>query len=256
MPTWDPQQYLKFARERTRPSQELLSRVTIEVPHRVIDLGCGPGNSTTLLHKRWPKADIVGLDNSKDMLAKAAKDHPFWNWVEADLNTWTAEKPYDVVFSNAVFHWLPNHAECFPRLIQQVAPGGVLAIQMPNIRNSAAHRIITEAAEAPDWRARLSKAAQSLFIETPANYYDYFQPFAQNIDIWETEYQHVMPDAQAILEWIKGTGMRPFLDALASDEDRTKFEEHCLRGFVEAYPLRKGGSILFPYRRMFMVVSR
>ena len=256
MPNWDPQQYLKFAKERTRPSHELLSRVMLEQPTRVIDLGCGPGNSTQVLFKRWPKADITGLDSSSEMLAKAVKDHPFWHWIQADLDTWVADKPYDVIFSNATLQWVPNHAEFFPRLMQQVVPGGVLAVQMSYNLHAPSHRIFQETAEEPGWRAKMDGHIKPIFVHAPAEYYQFLEPHAQQIDIWVTEYLQVMPDAAAILEWIKGTGLRQYLDVLSSDEDRKRLEEQCLLRFAEAYPPQANGNVLFPFKRLFIVATR
>ena len=131
MPSWDADLYLKFAGERTQPSIDLISRISLAHPGRIIDLGCGPGNSTAILRQRWPSAEIVGLDNSREMIATASQAYPDWTWVEGDIATWTAPVPFDVVFSNAALHWVPNHAELMPRLLRQVRPQGALAVQMP-----------------------------------------------------------------------------------------------------------------------------
>src|SRR5262249_718657 len=131
MQNWDADLYLKFADERTRPAQELLARIAIARPHRVIDLGCGPGNSTALLRQRWPEAEIIGLDNSPDMVAAAARDHPDGKWVVADISSWSDAAPFDLIFSNAALHWVPNHRTLLPTLAKMVTPRGALAVQMP-----------------------------------------------------------------------------------------------------------------------------
>ena len=148
MPGWDPSQYLKFAGPRLQPALDLLARVGTGAPARVVDLGCGAGNVTRLLARRWPGARVTGVDGSAEMLAKARDENGAIEWIEADLKTWSPADPVDVVFSNAVFHWLDDHASLFPHLLEHVTPGGVLAVQMPRNHEAPSLSCMIEAAHA------------------------------------------------------------------------------------------------------------
>jgi trans-aconitate 2-methyltransferase len=252
MPTWDASQYLQFADERTRPCHDLIGRVALAEPGRIIDLGCGPGNSTAALMERWPAAEITGMDSSPEMIAAAGKAHPGGRWVTGDIAGWTADSPYDLVFSNAALQWVPDHAAVFPRLVRQVAAGGALAMQVPANFDAPAHRAMRELAASRTWQGRFPNKVREWFVHEPAFYYDAVAPLVSRLDLWTTEYFHVMPSTQAIVEWYKGTGLRPFLDAL-SDEDQREFlgEYHALLESV--YPRRADGRVLFPFLRMFLI---
>ena len=253
MPSWDANLYLKFAGERTQPAIDLISRISLADPDRIIDLGCGPGNSTAILRQRWPSAEIVGLDTSREMIATASQAHPDWTWVEGDIAAWTAPVPFDVVFSNAALHWVPNHAELMPRLLKQVRPQGALAFQMPAHFRSPVHELMIEVAMNSAWQDSMKDAIK---VERPAFYYDLLSPLASKLDLWETEYIHVMSSPSAILEWIRGTGLRPFLEALPSDEQIHHFEDLYLADLTQAYRPQKDGRVLFPFRRLFIVAYR
>ncbi len=253
MPNWDANLYLRFAEERTRPAIDLLARIAVAEPRRVVDIGCGPGNSTALLRQRWPNADVIGLDNAPEMIAAAGKGNPDGKWIVADVNTWTDPAPFDVIFTNAALQWVPRHALLLPRLLRMVANNGALAVQMPRHIHSPVHQLMLEISERSEWRHLMDQARTAVVVEEPACYYDLLQPLAARIDLWETEYLHVMENPAAILAWIRGTGMRPFLQALATDEQRRRFEELLLAGLEQAYPRRADGRVLFPFRRLFLV---
>jgi trans-aconitate 2-methyltransferase len=257
MPTWNDAQYLKFADERTRPSRELLARVPLAAPRTVVDLGCGPGNSTELLARRWPDARVVGVDNSAAMLKRAASDHPHIAWQEADVATWTADEPVDVLFANAVLQWLPEHASLFSQLLKQVAPGGVLAVQMPRNFDEPSHRLMRETPG--PWHERFMSAKgavrRSSPVATPAFYYDLLAPHASRVDLWQTSYEQVMPDAEAIVEWVKGTGLMPYLEALSDDAERARYVDAYRDGIAQAYAVRADGKRLFTFPRLFIVAQ-
>lgn len=255
MPKWDADLYLKFASERTQPAIDLISRISL-APSRIIDLGCGPGNSTAMLRQRWPDAEIIGLDNSREMIKAASQTHPDWAWVEGDIATWTATVPFDLVFSNAALHWVPSHAEVIPHLLKQVRAQGALAIQMPAHFRSPVHELMIEIAKDPAWQASMENAIHAIKVERPAFYYDLLHSHASKLDLWETEYIHVMNSPASILEWIRGTGLRPFLEALPSEELTRRFEELFLAGLTKAYPAQKDGRVLFPFRRLFILAYR
>lgn len=253
MPVWDANQYLKFADERTQPALDLIHRIGVESPRRIIDLGCGPGNSTAALRRRWPEAEVAGLDNSPEMIEKARRDAPEATWIEADVATWEAVRPFDVVFSNAVLQWVPGHEQVFPRLLKQVAPGGALAVQMPYHYESRLQRHMLEVSRDPAWADRTAAAREALIRLPPGFYYDLLAPLASRLDLWITEYQHVLDGPESIVEWFRGTGMRPYLEALDSNEERARFEAMLLERYREAYPRQKDGRVLFPFRRLFIV---
>jgi trans-aconitate 2-methyltransferase len=258
MPTWDPNLYLKYANERTRPAADLIAQIHLENPARIVDLGCGPGNSTELLRRRWPKAAITGVDNSPEMLAEAKAKHPDWRWTLCDIESWEAEPPADLIFSNAAFHWVPGHATLFRSLIGGVTAGGAVAAQMPKNFDSPTHTVMQDVAENgdPRWSKTLAGVSRTFTVQPPAFYYDVLRKHASRVDIWETEYQHVMDGPKAIFDWIRGTGMRPYLEHLADEEQRRLFEQMCLEGFQEAYPPNDQGKVLFPFRRLFIVAYR
>jgi trans-aconitate 2-methyltransferase len=258
MPNWDPNLYLKYANERARPAADLIAQIPLASPVRIVDLGCGPGNSTEMLQQRWPSASITGVDNSPEMLAKAKASHPRGQWVLCDIETWKPETAVDLVFSNAAFHWVPGHATLFRNLINSVAAGGVLAAQMPNNFHGAAHTVLQEVALSgdPRWAKEMESASGSFTVQSPAFYYDVLRKHASRVDIWETEYQHVMDGPRAIFDWIRSTGMRPYLDRLPDPEQRQLFEEMCLERFQEMFRPNDQGKVLFPFRRMFVVAHR
>ena len=253
MPTWQADQYLRFAAERTQPCRDLAARVAIESPRRVIDLGCGPGNSTEVLAARWPGAEITGLDSSPKMLERAAATHPGWRWVACEIAEWShGEDACDVVFSNAALQWVPDHASLFPRLLARVAAGGALAIQMPGNYDAEPHRLMRAVAS----HFPATEGVREWFTHGMEFYYDLLAPQATRVDLWATEYIHVMDGPDAIVEWYKGSGMRPFLEALHCDADRERFTAEYLAAIRQAYPARPDGSVLFPFRRLFLVAYR
>lgn len=258
MPTWDATEYLRFADERTQACRDLAARVGIAKPCRIIDLGCGPGNSTAVLAERWPEAEIIGLDNSQPMIEAARRDFPSVRWIVADIPTWTSDRegPFDLVLSNAALQWVDDHANVFPRLLTQVAPGGALAVQMPSNFDGPAHRAMRELANSARWKGRFQRNVREWHVHDVPFYYEALAPNAARIDLWETEYIHVMSGAEAVVQWYKGTGLRPFLEALASDDDRSRFTDDYLREMRGIYPARRDGRVLFPFRRLFVIAYR
>lgn len=258
MADWNPALYRRFEDERTRPAAELLARVPLERAAYAVDLGCGPGNSTELLAKRFAQARVVGVDNSASMLGDARKRLPRAHFVAADLAAWTptpGEWP-DLLFANASLQWVPNHSELLPRLFGLLAPGGVLAVQMPDNWEEPSHRLMREVARDPAWAAQIGDAER---LRTPllgiASYYDLLAPLAAEVDVWHTIYQHRMADAGAIVQWLSSTGLRPFVDGL-SEEQRTGFLAEYERRIDLAYPLRADGQRLLAFPRFFLVARK
>ncbi|HUO04332.1 MAG TPA: methyltransferase domain-containing protein [Candidatus Binataceae bacterium] len=256
MPTWNADQYLRFADERTRACRDLAATVSIANARRIIDLGCGPGNSTAVLAARWPDAEIVGLDSSPDMIAKARESEPRRTWIAGDISKWMASsrEQFDLVFSNAALHWVENHGEALPKLLSRVAPGGAFAMQIPGNFDAPAHTAMRELAASPEWRDKFPPGpVREWHTHEPDFYYDTLSSHAARIDLWETTYVHVMENAEAIAEWYKGTGLRPFLDALPSPADRDRFTIGYVEKLRAAYPESRDGRRLFPFRRIFLI---
>ena len=256
MPKWDADQYLKFSGERTQPVFDLLHRIRLENPRRIADLGCGPGNSTEALRLRWPEAFLTGVDNSPEMIAKARQSRPDANWVVADAADWQPDQSFDLVFSNAMLHWLPRHDHVCRHLLGLLAPGGALGVQVPAHYNSPLHREILEVSRHPSWNARMDGARAALTHNPPEFYYDLLAPLVSHLDLWETTYYHVLAGPEGVLEWFRGSGLRPFLEALSSKEDGQLFERMLLERYAASYPRRGNGMVLFPFHRLFFVAYR
>ncbi|MBI4966724.1 MAG: methyltransferase domain-containing protein [Rhodospirillales bacterium] len=253
--SWDPDLYTRFADHRLRPALDLMARLPLEAPGRVVDLGSGTGNVTALLAARWPAAEIAGVDSSPDMLAKAQARPERIAWTQAPIENWRAAEPVDLVFSNAALHWLDHHERLFPSLIGNLAPGGVLAVQMPRNHGAPSHRRLVEIVRGGPWRKRLEPLLREHPVAEPARYYDWLAPLARDLDIWETEYQHVLEGEDAVLTWIRGTLLRPFLDAL-TDAERPAFLADLAKRLGADYPRRADGRTLFAFRRLFLVAVR
>jgi len=252
---WDPAQYLTFGDHRLRPALELLQRIPLQAPAQVVDLGCGAGNVTAHLRRRWPQAAITGVDTSRQMLDAAAKVEPSVTWVEADLATWTPPVPPDVLYANAALHWVTEQAPLFRRLVGLLAPGGVLAVQMPRNFEQPSHQLIYQAVAAGPWQARLQDVLRPVPVEGPAFYYDLLATLCAQIDLWETRYVQVLRGENPVAEFTKGSWLKPLLDAL-EEPQRSAFEAEYRRLVQEAYPPRADGTTLFPFNRMFIVAVK
>lgn len=256
MSAWDPDHYLRFADERTRPALDLVSRIRLDNPRTIVDLGCGPGNSTQVLRRRWPGARLWGLDASREMISAAQDAYPDQEWLLGDIRDWSSSEPLDLVFSNAALQWLPDHADLVKRLFHQVAAGGVLAFQVPNDARSPVRLAIREVAEDPAWRRRMEEAQGALTLEEPRVYYDALATLADAVDVWETTYYHVMASPAAIVTWIAATGLRPFLVALDSERERARFVAMLQDRVSRAYAPRADGRTLFAFRRLFVIAYK
>jgi trans-aconitate 2-methyltransferase len=254
MHDWSPATYLKFEDERTRPARDLLAQVPRSRVGRAVDMGCGPGNSTELIAERFPEAELVGLDTSPAMLEQARKRLPNARFAEADATVWVPEGEVDLVFANAIYQWVPEHLQRLPRVLEALQPGAVLAVQMPDNTAEPTHALMREVAAGGPWAKRLEDAARDPLPPVQA-YYDALRPFASRIDIWHTIYNHVLADAAAIVEWVKGTGLRPFVDPL-SEAERAAFLDAYLGRIAAAYPPAVDGRVLLRFPRLFIVAQR
>lgn len=256
MSGWSPANYLRFENERTRPPRDLLARVPLAGANCVVDIGCGPGNSTELLAERFPKARVIGLDSSRAMLAAARSRLPQATFIEADIAQWSPEEPADLLFANAVFQWVPDHLSVLVRLFGSLSAGAVLAIQVPDNFSEPSHWLMNEVALGGLWRERLASAkAERDRISSPASYYNRLKPLAANLDIWHTLYNHSLDGPEAIVDMLNSTGLRPYLERLDEDE-KEQFRDEYRRRIAEAYPALIDGRVLLRFPRMFVVAVR
>lgn len=249
---WDPGQYLAFADLRLRPALDLLARVPVEAPATVVDLGCGAGNVTRILRQRWPDAAVTGVDGSPEMLATAREEDPGIVWQQADIGVWRPEATVDVLYSNAALHWLRDHEHLFPRLLGMVAKGGALAVQMPRNPDAPFQALMTEVARDGAWWDRLAPLLRPDPVAEPGVYYDLLRSHAAHVELWETTYQQVLSGDNPVLDWVKGSRLRPLLAAL-DEPARSEFEAEYGVRVRTAYPKLADGGTLFPFRRLFLV---
>ncbi len=256
MADWDPQQYLQFKRDRLRPVYDLLSRIAHINPKTVMDLGCGPATSTQILGEQFNKARISGLDNSEAMISKARDKFPAAHYSVGDASKWKPEHRVDLILSNAVFHWLPDHQSLLSRLADNLNPGGTLAVQLPDNMDEPSHLAIEKIASSQRFKKLLEP--QFAIRNNPASigeYYDWLACDFAHIDIWRTSYAHIMPSHGHIVEWMKGAALTPFLSVL----DRQMSEEFLVEyhdEILKTYPARKDGKVIFNFPRLFFVAQK
>lgn len=252
---WNPQQYLKFSGHRLRPAVDLLMRIPDFALHNVADLGAGAGNVTKLIKERWSNAAVLGVEGSSEMVAAGKKAAPDIEWLHQDLQHWNPSRRFDVIYSNAALHWLPDHANLFPKLLERVEPGGFLAVQMPRNFAAPSHLLIEQTALSGPWRERVRHLVTPPPVEPPAFYHDLLAPRSETIDIWETEYLQVLQGENPVKEWTKGTWLTRYLDVL-NESDKLAFEAAYAERVAKAYPPNAAGQTLFPFRRLFIVAQR
>ncbi|MCX5481370.1 trans-aconitate 2-methyltransferase [Kaistia geumhonensis] len=253
---WSAGQYLKFEDERTRPARNLLAEVPLAAPRLCVDLGCGPGNSTELIAARYPGARVVGVDTAPDMLRAARERLPGVEFVEADVAAWQPDEPADLLFANAVFQWVPDHLAVLERLMGALAPGGVLAVQMPDNLGEPSHLMMEETARSAAFaEAFAGRIIRRTPLPAPRSYVERLAPLSARVEVWHTIYQHRLADAAAIVEWVKGTGLRPYLDVLPP-ERRAVFVDAYTARIAEAYPTLAAGGVLLAFPRLFIVAVK
>lgn len=255
--SWSAKQYVAFEDERTRPARDLLAAIPNTDARSVIDIGCGPGNSTELLVQRFANAAVRGLDSSADMIDAARKRLPNVRFDTADIATWSEPGPFDVIFANAVFQWLPDHATLLPSLVAKLAPGGSLAIQMPDNLDQSSHRMMREVASKGPWASKLMDiAGQRTTLDDANTYYQMLCSCASRVDVWRTTYHHPLAGGPAaVVEWFKGSGLRPFLEPL-DEAEKAQYLEQYLAALEPFFPVQADGSVLLPFPRLFIVATR
>lgn len=254
---WQPDQYLRFRDERTQPTIDLVRRIDVASPARVMDVGCGPGNSTAVLEATWPKAEIIGLDSSESMIEKARKTSDKITWVLHDASRDMASHgSFDVIFSNAAFQWIPGTRELIPRLYGMLNPGGALAVQAPYVRELPVYAEVLKLTLRPEWSGHFVEPVTYPLHHPYGFYYDVLCVLGGRVVMWQTEYIHIMESHQAIVEWYKGSGLRPFLNKLPDETLRQRFTGEYFRAIEQAYPTERDGKVLLPFNRVFFLIYK
>ena len=259
MSDWNPNLYLEFDRERTQPSIDLTMKIPLAQPQRIIDIGCGPGNSTNVLQTRWPQAEIIGLDSSQAMIAKAKSKYPALDWLCADAaGDLTGLGGFDLVFSNAAIQWMPDHERLLPNLFALLNTGGVLAIQVPDVALMPVYNELVRLATSDKWQGRFAgfNIDGSRFTHNASFYYDIICKLSDAVALWETRYFHVMNTHADIVRWYSGTGLKPYLDYLPDDAPRAEFQTDFENVLRHSYPVQTDGKVLFPFTRIFFTVKK
>jgi trans-aconitate 2-methyltransferase len=262
--SWSAKQYVAFEDERTRPVRDLLGALPKIEARSVIDIGCGPGNSTEVLAMLFPDAQVSGFDSSPDMIEAAQRRLPQVRFAVDRIEAWLAasspvgtEATFEVILANAVLQWVPDHAALLPALVDKLSVGGALAVQMPDNLDEPAHRLMREIGAAGPWASKLAAASKARAPLAGADwYYKLLRPLCAEVDVWRTTYFHALSGgAPAIVEWFKGSGLRPFLQALDEDE-RAAYLKRYTEAIASIYPALPDGSVLLPFPRVFFLATR
>ena len=256
MSTWDAAQYKKFERERTLPSRDLAHAIPLDAAERILDVGCGVGNSTAVVQSRFPMAKVVGADNSEAMLASARANHPDLTFIPFDASSGWGELPggYDVIFSNACIQWVPDHPTLLRNMMNALRPGGVLAVQVPMQQEEPIHRIIEGLVRSDKWAAKIG-TPRVFHTLSQSKYIDLLAEYSSDFTCWQTTYCHRLPNHQAIMEWYKGTGLRPYL-AVLDAQDAAAFEAEVFAQVQSAYPPQQNGEVIFRFPRFFFTAVK
>jgi trans-aconitate 2-methyltransferase len=255
MSEWSARQYTIFENERTRPVRDLVAAIPATEARTAVDIGCGPGNSTEVLAARFPGAAVSGMDSSPDMVEAARKRLPALQFDLADVSNWTDAGPYDVILANAVLQWVPDHKTLFPKLVEKLAPGGSLAVQMPDNLDEPAHRLMRDVAENGRWAQNLAGTVRTARANA-GWYYGFLKPLCSRVDVWRTVYHHPLAGgAAAVVEWFKGSALRPLLAQLDPAE-QAEFLRRYEATIAAAYPALPDGTVLLPFPRLFIVATR
>ncbi len=252
---WDPERYLTFADHRLRPALELLAQIPNDSASTVVDLGCGPGNVTPHLRERWPHADHIGVDNSREMLDAASTAHPGASWVDADAADWTSEHRVDVIYSNAALHWVDDHHRVFTHLVSQLAHGGTLAVQMPANFGEPTHTTINKVVDSREWTVPLGELLRPVPVHDPAWYHDLLAALTASVNVWSTTYLQELSGEDPITTWCSGSALRPFLTALVDPAERQDFLDAYRKIVSPHYPVGACGTTLLPFTRIFVVAT-
>ena len=263
--TWDATQYLKFSDQRTQPSRDLVGRLPLDdgTAYKLLDIGCGPGNSTAQLASRYANAEMLGIDSSMEMIEAARHAYPnmtFETLDAAELDTLPSD--FDVAFSNACLQWVPNHREVIPAMLRRVKPGGFAACQFTQTIKQPAHTIMREMATEAPFAQYIGASGARPYHHLGGDrfdvgaYYDLIAPLARHAEVWETTYWHALDGYEGVIAWYRGTGMRPYLAQLPTDELRQEYERTFVERLSKVYPLQSDGTVLVPMPRFFFLAQR
>jgi len=256
MSVWNPDLYLKFEKERTQPARDLISRIEKDNPKRIIDIGCGPGNSTRELKKRWENAHIIGLDSSQSMIEKAKMDYPELEFIVCDASgDLSSLGLFDIVFSNAAIQWIPDHKELLGKFFSMLNNNGVLAIQVPNTTYMPISVAVHKTAAEERWQTKFKNMNEGLHYKDLGYYYDVLSSLTKEIYLWETHYYHILSNHEAIIEWYSSTGMKPYLEKL-SDREKDEFTKSVLSKISKEYTIQNDRNVLFQFRRLFFIAYK
>jgi len=253
---WNPEKYLKFTIERLQPSIDLIYRIKHSQPKSIIDIGCGPGNSTMLLASKWPESKILGLDNSSIMIDQAKQDYPNQEWILADAFSYEFDDKFDIIFSNAVIQWIPNHEQLIKKFYIMLSNEGVLAVQVPLFWEMRLGILIDKVALDPRWSVFTGDVSQIFTIHDHSFYYNQLSKHFKSIEMWQTDYVHIMDSQESILDMIRSTGLKPYLMRISNEEIKKKFELEVLKKIKIAYPLQEDAKVLLPFKRLFFICKK
>lgn len=256
MADWDSLKYLKFGNERTQPAIDLLNRIHFEKPRKILDIGCGPGNSSEVLVRRYPNADVLGIDSSPDMIKAAQIQHPDIQFKQCDASEdlLNLGRDFDIVFSNACIQWIPDHSILLKNMMCLLKTGGIIAIQTPMNYQEPIHRIIQEVSTNQTWSFKF-KNPRIFYNLTQSEYYNLLSDISSDFCMWQTIYIHKMKSYDDIMEWYRATGLRPYLNVL-SEVDKLRFEKDIYDKLANAYPKQNNGEIIFPFPRFFFIAKK
>jgi len=257
MSDWKPDLYLTFKKERTQPAIDLAVRIDLKDPKRIVDIGCGPGNSTAVLKNRWPEAEIVGVDNSKAMIEQAKKSDREIDWVCKDASGDLSELgKYDIVFSNAAVQWISDQRSLLCNLFDILNSGGILAVQVPNTKDMPVFIEVQKLVKTPKWERHFSSMSPIHSVHEASYFYDILCGLTKDIELWVTDYHHVMESHKDIVKWYSGTGLRPYLDCFTDDDLENEFLNDFENAIKDRYPLQKDKRVLFPFTRIFFIARK
>jgi trans-aconitate 2-methyltransferase len=256
MNDWNPEKYLQFKNERTQPAIDLVSRININNPERIIDIGCGPGNSTQILVNKWPESIVTGLDSSESMIKKAKTDYPKQNWINAKAENIKDDKKFNIVFSNAALQWMGNHELLIPNLWKIVDKDGALAVQIPRFEAMPINEALNTISKNNKWNKCFEHKKKDIMSYYNLDfYYDILTQFTETIELWETHYFHILPTQKGIVDFIHTTALKPYLECL--DENKMdEFENDILEECKKYYKIQKNGRVLFPFKRIFFIAYK
>jgi trans-aconitate 2-methyltransferase len=256
MNDWDPNAYLQFRNERAQPAIDLVEKIELYCPKNIIDIGCGPGNSTQILAAKWPDSVITGLDSSIAMIEKARNDYPHQLWLHTNAENIDADKKYSLVFSNAALQWMDNHETLIPKLWEIVNKNGAFAVQIPKFEKMPISDVINKVIDSDKWYKRMNGEIFRFELHELDYYYDLLSPFTDNIILWETHYFHILPSLQGIIDFIQSTALKPYLEKLNIDTEKRALKNDILKECQNCYRIQSNGRVLFPFKRMFIIAYK